>query len=144
MDSILRHNHSRKIPVLEFNSTFHNGMFLRGESKITVDCAKWDPVSGWREHFLVLPLGELCFVFDEILADIIHDISSNGQIPTKCPIADGVYKGGTTPAELLPMRHFPLLPYGRYKAIARFLHNKPRAPTGIRGCVRAVVDVVSV
>lgn len=43
---------------------------------------------GWRDHFLVMSLGELCFVYEEIATDIVKVMAEIGGVPTRCPIAD--------------------------------------------------------
>lgn len=55
--------------------------------KVVFDCAKWDSVSGWREHFLVMPLGEFCFALEEVALDIVVLIRKYVPgFPKKCPI----------------------------------------------------------
>lgn len=55
---------------------------------MTLDIARWNTVSGWRDHFLVMSLGELCFVYEEIATDIVKVMAEIGGVPTRCPIAN--------------------------------------------------------
>ncbi|XP_034253880.1 uncharacterized protein LOC117652833 [Thrips palmi] len=110
---------------------------------MALDIARWDTVSGWRDHFLMMALGDLCFVYEEIVTDIIRVIAEATQAPTKCPIADGTYRGGNAPARISPLRHFPSLPYGRYRVYTLYLFPKPLKGPKVRGCMRIIADVVT-
>ncbi|KAJ1519570.1 hypothetical protein ONE63_004845 [Megalurothrips usitatus] len=139
IDAVVRHNHTLRVPVIDANVTLARGVFVRGESTMTLDIARWNSVSGWREHFLVMALGELCFVYEDIVADIMKVLAEASGVSTRCPIREGRYSGSNARAQLAPLRHFPSLPYGRYRVhtIISGLRSKRR-----RACMRVIADVV--
>ncbi|KAJ1519569.1 hypothetical protein ONE63_004844 [Megalurothrips usitatus] len=133
-----RYNHSIRSQVLDVNMTISNRIYHRGESTMKLDIARWNSVSGWREHFLVMALGELCFVYDEVATDVIATFAESG-FPAKCPVADGPFAARNVPVQMPPLRHFPALPYGRYRVYIMFNHNKGKR--AMRGCLKGVADV---
>ncbi|KAK3914758.1 Type III secretion ATP synthase HrcN [Frankliniella fusca] len=109
---------------------------------MTLDIARWDTVSGWRNHFLVMTLGELCFVYEDVVADIVKYIAEIAGITTKCPLLDGTYGGENGVVQLAPLRHFPSLPYGRYKVHILVGYMKPSRQKELRACLKVIADVV--
>ncbi|XP_026285886.1 uncharacterized protein LOC113211654 isoform X2 [Frankliniella occidentalis] len=140
--SVFRYNHTIKSPVIDLNMTLSNRVFDRGASTMTLDVSRWDTVSGWRTHFLVMSLGELCFIYEDVVADIVKYLAEIAGIPTKCPIADGTYRGVNCVVQLPPLRHFPSLPYGRYKVYILVGYFKSSNPKELRSCLKAIADVV--
>ena len=52
-----------------------------------MDFSKWDSVSGWREHFLVMPVGDACFLADVVGKDVTNIVAKTVPgFPNKCPL----------------------------------------------------------
>lgn len=55
---------------------------------MTLDVARWNSVSGWREHFLVMPLGDFCHVYEDMASQFSRMYARPMHMPLKCPVPD--------------------------------------------------------
>ncbi|KAJ1523219.1 hypothetical protein ONE63_001105 [Megalurothrips usitatus] len=144
VDAKLYHNRSMGSgTVYSGVATVKNNSFARGATTMKVDLAKWDPVSGWREHFLVMPAGESCFVMEDLATDLFklfREIVVE-EFPKKCPIPDGAYHVNNAFMNLGQFNHFPALPYGRFRGHVLGYHLRTPSVKTPRLCIRVVLNV---
>ncbi|XP_034241756.1 uncharacterized protein LOC117645566 [Thrips palmi] len=143
IEGVLHFNRSSKDNLL-FNGygTVKNNILTRGATRATIDFAKWDSVSGWREHYLVMPFGDVCFLLEDIVTDLAELLSKHVDgFPRKCPLRNITYNVTNTPSRIGQLRHFPVLPYGRFRAHVLYFHAKKPQVTKPRACTKLIVDV---
>ncbi|XP_034245679.1 uncharacterized protein LOC117647820 [Thrips palmi] len=143
IEGALRSNRSSKANLFfNGNVTVKNDIFSPGATTVTIDVAKWDTVSGWREHFLVMPIGDLCSAMQDIGKDLVEVVVKHVKgFPPKCPVPNTIYNVTNTPARIGQLRHFPVLPYGRFRAHVLNFHAKRPGVKRPRGCTKIIADV---
>ncbi|XP_034246543.1 uncharacterized protein LOC117648250 isoform X1 [Thrips palmi] len=168
----LRFHHRRgcKDSLVTGNMTLKNGIGMPGNTSLLFLFAKWDSVSGWRENYFQVNLGELCYIMATYVVafkDLIRKHSP--AIPYKCPIRDDALPSdyslsgsshhgfvfalvgpagppqNTYPFNEVPTRFdthpgFPALPYGRFRVRQMAYNLRTRSKTP-RGCLRWVLDI---
>ncbi|XP_034242535.1 uncharacterized protein LOC117646021 [Thrips palmi] len=109
---------------------------------VKLDVAKWDTVSGWREHFFVVPPQDFCFVMEEVGKELVVLLATHiDGFPRKCPVPNRTYNVTNTPSRVGQLRHFPVLPYGRFRAYAIGVYSKRPEVKKPRFCIKLIVDL---
>ncbi|XP_034246544.1 uncharacterized protein LOC117648250 isoform X2 [Thrips palmi] len=139
----LRFHHRRgcKDSLVTGNMTLKNGIGMPGNTSLLFLFAKWDSVSGWRENYFQVNLGELCYIMATYVVafkDLIRKHSP--AIPYKCPIRDNTYPFNEVPTRFDTHPGFPALPYGRFRVRQMAYNLRTRSKTP-RGCLRWVLDI---
>ncbi|XP_034239500.1 uncharacterized protein LOC117644283 [Thrips palmi] len=89
VDGAARHHRGLKHMLFSGNLTVKNGLVTPGISELTSYIGRWDPVSGWKDNFLVLRIGETCQAIRKYappFKDLIHKAFPG--IPIRCPVGD--------------------------------------------------------
>ncbi|XP_034239138.1 uncharacterized protein LOC117644062 [Thrips palmi] len=135
-----RHYRGFKHFLFSGDITVKNGLGTQGASALTSYIAKWDPVSGWKENFVVLRIGESCRAVETYVPpfkDLIWKYYPG--VPIRCPISDGTYSVYNISSHYDTFTFFPAAFYGRFRCntLWRSLKTHSKKPIA---CVRWIVE----